>query len=61
MSLDFFLPLWYRKTNTAARIEVDFMNQIPNGFITVTDIIPDAQLDIRYYSAVNFVGTRINA
>lgn len=61
MSLDFFLPLWYRKTNTVARIEVDFMNQIPDGFVPVTDIIPDVQLDIRYYSAFNFVGTRINA
>ncbi len=30
------------------------------GFVSISDVIPDAVLDIRYYSSYNFVGTRIN-
>lgn len=30
------------------------------GFVSVSDVIPDAELDIRYYSTYNFVGERIN-
>ena len=37
------------------------MNQIPQGFVPVTDIIPEALLEIRYNSAFNFVGTRIRS
>ena len=29
-------------------------------FVTVTDVVPDAILEIRYYSTYNFVGTRID-
>ncbi|MEE1200508.1 MAG: M15 family metallopeptidase [Christensenellales bacterium] len=32
-----------------------------SGFVMVTDVIPDAILEIRYYSTFNFVGTRIDA
>ena len=32
---------------------------IPGNFVLVTDVIPDALLDIRYYSAFNFTGDRI--
>ena len=31
------------------------------GFVSVTDVIPDAILEIRYYSSFNFVGARIRA
>ena len=31
------------------------------GFVMITDVIPDAILEIRYYSTFNFVGERINA
>ena len=31
----------------------------PDGFVSVTDVIPDALLDVRYYSTYNFVGERI--
>ena len=31
-----------------------------SGFVTVTDVIPDAILEIRYYSTYNFVGARID-
>lgn len=30
-----------------------------SGFVYITDIIPDAMLDIRYYSTYNFIGDRI--
>ena len=32
-----------------------------SGFVLLTDIIPDALLEIRYYSTFNFVGTRIDS
>ena len=31
------------------------------GFVMITDVIPDAILEIRYYSTFNFVGERIDA
>ena len=31
-----------------------------SGFVSVTDIVPDAILDIRYYSGNNFIGDRID-
>jgi D-alanyl-D-alanine dipeptidase len=31
------------------------------GFVLITDVIPDAILEVRYYSTFNFVGERINA
>ena len=31
-----------------------------DGFVSVTDLIPDALLDVRYYTTYNFVGTRID-
>lgn len=33
---------------------------MPEGFVLLTDIVPDAVLEIRYYSTYNFVGTRID-
>lgn len=31
-----------------------------SGFVLVTDVVPDAILEIRYYSTYNFVGARID-
>ena len=31
-----------------------------SGFVSIGDIIPDVLLDIRYYSAFNFIGERID-
>ncbi|MGN0188441.1 MAG: M15 family metallopeptidase [Candidatus Cryptobacteroides sp.] len=39
------------------RVEED---ALPQGFVHVTDIVPDAVLEIRYYSTYNFVGERID-
>jgi len=30
------------------------------GFVNITDVVPDAILEIRYYGTYNFVGTRID-
>ena len=29
-------------------------------FVTITDVVPDAILEIRYFGTYNFVGTRID-
>ncbi|MDR3331934.1 MAG: hypothetical protein LBT08_04835, partial [Synergistaceae bacterium] len=34
---------------------------LPDGFVYVTDVAPDALLDIRYYGTNNFVGERIDS
>ena len=34
---------------------------LPEGFILVSDVVPDAIQEIRYYSTYNFVGERIDA
>ena len=33
---------------------------IPAEFVTLTDAVPDAILEIRYFGTYNFVGTRID-
>ena len=33
---------------------------LPKGFVYVTDVVPDAILEMRYYSTYNFVGKRID-
>ena len=35
-------------------------NTDPSGFVLVSDVIPDAILDIRYYSTFNFLGQRVD-
>lgn len=34
---------------------------LPEGFVYVSDVVPDAIQEIRYYSTYNFVGDRIDA
>jgi len=33
---------------------------LPNGFVYIDDVIPDIKLDLRYYTAHNFIGERID-
>lgn len=33
---------------------------LPKGFVYLSDVIPDAILEIRYYGTYNFVGTRVD-
>ena len=46
--------------NTDIHQETPDLDEMPDGFVHVTDLAPDALLDIRYYSAFNFAGTRID-
>ena len=32
----------------------------PSGFVNLTDVVPDAILEIRYFGTYNFVGTRVD-
>jgi len=32
----------------------------PSGFVNLTDVVPDAILEIRYYGTYNFVGARVD-
>ena len=34
--------------------------QLPNGFVYVEDVIPDLEIELRYYSSNNFVGKAID-
>ncbi len=43
------------KKNTKICIEED-----TSQFVTITDVVPDAILEIRYYGTYNFVGSRID-
>lgn len=36
------------------------MDKFAEGFVLVTDVVPDVILEIRYYSTYNFVGQRID-
>ena len=45
----------------AAAAESEAAAEGPEGFVLITDVIPDAILEVRYYSTFNFVGERINA
>lgn len=51
---------------TQSQTTVDSKKSDPNdiydatGFVSISDVIPDVILDIRYYSTYNFVGARID-
>jgi len=40
--------------------EVNHRESLPQGFVYITDVMPDVLLDIRYYSTYNFVGARVD-
>lgn len=44
----------------AAWAFISVQNRLPDGFVYVTDRIPTAQLEIRYFGGDNFVGRRID-
>lgn len=47
------------KAEKQASSQVKYSNQ-SDAFVNLTDAVPDAILEIRYYSTYNFVGTRID-
>ena len=62
----------YGCANQAEQAKTDTLNEISNsdaklnlsddasGFVLLSESVPDAILEIRYYSTYNFVGTRID-
>ena len=64
------MKLLYQKTiyfilvtalcNTAFAQESPKRNTLPQGFVSISDVVPDVLLDIRYFSAYNFVGSRVD-
>ena len=40
--------------------ETTYLQTLPEGFVYVTDIVPDVILEMRYYSTYNFIGQRID-
>jgi len=53
-------PVTATVTPSTTHVAAPNQNSLPDGFVYVTDIIPTAQLEIRYCSKDNFVGTVIN-
>lgn len=45
---------------SCTKIDLEKKSSIPEGFVVVSDVIPDVIQEIRYYSTYNFVGTRID-
>lgn len=59
-SVRFLLPKPDGANTLIATEDAVPISSLPDGFVYVSDVIPDARLDIRYYSAYNFVGARID-
>ena len=47
-----------KSTQNMAQVKDKTMDR--SGFVSITDVVPDAILEIRYYSTYNFVGARID-
>ena len=47
------------RSNTEKSVEVSATDD-SSAFVTLTDAVPDAILEIRYYGTYNFVGSRID-
>ncbi|HNR64920.1 MAG TPA: M15 family metallopeptidase, partial [Atribacterota bacterium] len=41
-------------------LAIEQENGIPEGFVYVDELIPDAILEVRYFSEDNFVGSRVD-
>lgn len=48
------------EVNAVINLASDQENGIPEGFVYVDELIPDAILEVRYYSTDNFVGSRVD-
>ena len=42
------------------QVQTPLPEEDSSDFVTITDVVPDALLEIRYYSTYNFVGARID-
>lgn len=61
-SLSFNLPGAQREVRTAGLNHPEKVNPEADAsqFVNITDVVPDAILEIRYFGTYNFVGTRID-
>ena len=54
----------YEPTHNSESPPVSIMyskvSELPDGFVYITDVIPDVILEMRYYSTYNFVGARVD-
>ncbi|HOF03195.1 MAG TPA: M15 family metallopeptidase, partial [Atribacterota bacterium] len=46
--------------NAVATIATEESNGLPEGFVYIDELIPDALLEVKYYSDDNFLGTRVD-
>ena len=44
----------------AGCVEMQAGGEMDHGFVSLAEAVPDAILEIRYYSTYNFVGTRVD-
>ena len=59
LSLILFISLICSMTASAESDGINLSDDA-SGFVLLTDVVPDAILEIRYYSTYNFVGDRID-
>lgn len=56
----FFASCAPKSTSKNVKEETYVATEDASNFVVITDVVPDAILEIRYYSTYNFVGTRID-
>ncbi|MCL2065292.1 MAG: M15 family metallopeptidase [Candidatus Cloacimonetes bacterium] len=59
-SLALLICILFLHSSCVNQHETLHLNQLPEGFVYVTDIVPDVILEIRYFSTYNFIGSRID-
>ncbi|HEX3011558.1 MAG TPA: M15 family metallopeptidase [Syntrophomonadaceae bacterium] len=60
LSLMLLLTGCAQKAHSPEKPQLSEKVYLPEGFVYVSQVVPNIQYDIRYYSNNNFVGTRIN-
>ena len=58
LALSVLMMSCHSKNTVTEEVVSDEMNS--EGFVNITDVVPDAILEIRYFSTYNFVGTRVD-
>ena len=56
----FFASCTQKSTSKHVEEEAYVATEDASNFVVITDVVPDAILEIRYYSTYNFVGARID-
>ena len=58
--LTWFLPVILAVMQTGCAFPSQTVYAMPEDFVYISDIAPDVQIDVRYHSTNNFIGTRID-